>query len=145
MEDGSASLFRPDYFRPSQWRDQHRGENGDDAPIKRLMLAMLEDALRDATGARSSVKVRRWNALRSPRAIARAGARRSQRARALRRDALKWVFDTDAEGVFSFVSVCDTLGIDAERLRGRVAGRDRLTSAGVHQLGSLSGGNKSFS
>ena len=117
MEDGLDSLFAPDVLTPSQWRDTHT--SGDD-PIKRLLFALLKLSLEDAAGARRPAKWRRWNALREPRAIARAVARRSQRAKALRREAIDWIFDESADGLpFAFVSVCETLGIDAERLRAR--------------------------
>ncbi len=121
MEDGGP-LFAPDYLRPSQWRDLHRGENGNDAPIKRLMLAILEVSLRDATGERCQAKVRRRRT-RSPRIRARADALRSSRARERADEARAWMFATGDGGPFAFVSVCDALGIDAERLRARVRSR----------------------
>lgn len=122
MEDGASSLFVPDYLRPSQWRDLHRGENGNDASVKRLMLALLEISLEDAVGARRPAKRRRWNALRSPRARARAKARRSSRARARAADARTWIFG-DGDGPFSFRTCCETLEIDGEKLRERIRGR----------------------
>jgi len=51
MEDCESSFFAPDYVTPGQWRELHQGENGGDAPTKRLM-AVLEISLRDATGLR---------------------------------------------------------------------------------------------
>ncbi|HKN62539.1 MAG TPA: hypothetical protein VJW93_15260 [Candidatus Acidoferrales bacterium] len=113
MEEG---LLTPDAFLPSQWRDLHG--NGDD-PIKNLMRAMLEVSLRDATGVRRAAKGRRRTRTRSVAMLVRAEVRRSQGEAALRRDALAWIFG-GGDGPFSFVNVCETLGIDAERLRARV-------------------------
>jgi len=41
---------------------------------------------------------------------------------------LGWMFDASADSVFSFVSVCEVLGIDGDRLRARV--RERLKLRG---------------
>ncbi len=122
MEDG-ASLFSPDFLRPSQWRDLHRSANGDAAPIGRLLLALLEISLRDAISSRCEAKVRRRRT-RSPRIRPRADALRSSRARERATEACAWMFVTGDSGPFAFVNVCETLGIDAERLRARV--RERL-------------------
>lgn len=111
----------PGYVRPSQWRDMHTGANGDDAPIHRLMLAMLEDALRCATGARSP-RARYWKRKFKATAAQRefAATKRSRRANHLAREAIGWINDCDAVGVFSFQNVCETLGVDAAKLRARV-------------------------
>jgi hypothetical protein len=114
-----SALITPDYLRPSQWRDAHRSTAGDDAPIKRLMLAILEISLRDATGARDSTKANRKFRL-SPSARAQADAQRSSRARTHAIDALNWIADDGGEGPFTFENVCDVPGIDAERLRARL-------------------------
>ncbi len=54
-----------------------------------------------------------------PRAwISRINPRRDGRAAS----AIDWIFDGD-EGVFAFVNICETLGIDGERLRSRVRER----------------------
>ena len=125
MEDG-GSLFVPDFLTPSQWCDLHRSVNGDDAPIKRLMLALLEISLRDATGARRAKlpPQRRRTFVRPPSTRACERVERAKGARALRREAIDWIFDESADGLpFSFASVCDTLDIDVEALRERVRGR----------------------
>jgi hypothetical protein len=117
----SGSLFSPDYLRPSQFADlQRAGPDG----IRRLMLAILEISLRDATGVQSPIigRKRRWNALTSPQARARADAQRSSLARQRRRDARAWIFG-DGDGPFSFRTCCETLEIDGEKLRERIRGR----------------------
>jgi hypothetical protein len=128
MEDG-ASLFRPDYFRPSQWRDLHT--SGDD-PVQNLLLAVLEQALRDLIGVgKISVRRRQYKSTAFQRE--RAATKHSQRASALRRDAREWIFG-GGDGPFSFVNVCDTLGIDGEALRVRVSGRNRRCRSAAKQL-----------
>jgi len=112
VEDG-ASLFRPDYFRPSQWRDLHRRS---DDPIRNLLRAVLEISLRDATGVRRVRGIRRRTRSCSAAVLVRAEAKRSRQVTALRRDALAWIF-CDGGGVFSFRSVCETLEISADKLR----------------------------
>ena len=119
MEDG-GSLFSPDFLTPSQWHDIHRA-----APdgIKRLMLALLEVSLRDATGQHSTKsrgRRRKYKSTASQRE--RALAKHSQRASALRRDARTWIFG-DGDGPFSFTTCCETLEIDGAKLRERIRGR----------------------
>jgi len=110
VEDG-ASLFRPDFLTPRQWQDFHR--NGDD-PVKNLLRALLELSLRDATGVRrQGSSVRR--ARRSPLLLAREGAKRSKQVRRDAREARLWIFDDGSDGPFSFVNVCEALGIAARR------------------------------
>jgi len=121
MEDG-GSLFSPDYLRPSQWRDLHSSDNGSNAGVKRLMLALLEISLRDATGVRrtKSHSQRRRKFVRPPSTRACDRVMRAQGARAQAADALAWVFDDGGDGPFAFVHVCETLGIDGEKLRERL-------------------------
>ncbi len=117
--ENRASLFSPDFLRPSQWRDLHRSANGDAASIKRLMLAILDVSLRDMTCVRVVSNVHRRRT-RSPRIRARADALRSQRARERADEARAWMFATGDAEPFAFVNICDTLGIDAKILRARV-------------------------
>jgi len=118
----SGSLFSPDFLTPSQWHDLRRaGPDG----IRRLMFAIVEISLRDATGVQSQMsgRKRRWNALTSPRARARADAQRSSRARERAADARAWIFNESADGPFSFRTCCETLEIDGEKVRARVRER----------------------
>lgn len=118
MEDGEIiPLLAPDAFMPSQFADLHRSANGPNAPIKNLMLAILEISLRDSTGIRSARGSGR------PATTPRWQAQRLRLARERRRDARAWIF-CDGDGVFSFASVCDVLGVDSEALRARVRGKN---------------------
>jgi hypothetical protein len=66
---------------------------------RRLLLAVLED------GIRTFIKY---------------GRATHGRAANLRREALGWLTAEDRRDVFAFASICETLGIDAARLRRRV-------------------------
>lgn len=95
-ENGSlGSLFVPDVLTPEQFYDTRRDDSSV-RPVKRLMMAILEDALRcfqnnaDATG----------------------GVRKR-----LFQDAEQWLCGPGGEGPFSFRMVCETLGIEPEYLR----------------------------
>jgi len=52
--------------------------------------------------------------------------KRAKGASAQAADALAWVFGTGDGGPFAFVNVCDTLGIDAQKLRERVRAQAQL-------------------
>jgi hypothetical protein len=75
----------------------HRAEAAEGE--RRLLLAVLEDGIRTL--------------LKYARAT-------HGRARTLRREALAWIRTDSRDDVFAFESICETLGIDAARLRGRV-------------------------
>ena len=66
---------------------------------RRLLLAVLEDGIRTL--------------LKNARATHGRGLN-------LRREALGWLTTMDRADVFTFENICETLGIDAVRLRGRV-------------------------
>ncbi len=114
-----SPLLSPDMLLPSQFADLRRSANGKDAPIKSLLLAILEISLRDATGVRSTKgrgRRRKYKSTASQRE--HAAMKQSGRASALRRDARAWLFG-DGDGPFSFRTCCETLEIDCERLRER--------------------------
>ncbi len=124
MEDGLDSLFVPDFLTPSQWRDFHSGDNGPNAGLRRLFLALLEISLRDATGARSKKgrgRRRKYKSTASQRE--RAAMKQSGRASAQAAEALDWIFDDGGDGPFAFRSVCEVLEVDAERLHARIRER----------------------
>ena len=73
---------------------------GELQPEKRLMFAVLADAIRTATQQEVAVRQRRCQLIREAKA---------------------WFAADDQEWPFSFVSICDALGIDAARLRRRLA------------------------
>ena len=91
-----AGIMIPDALTPGQYYDGMRAEDSTARPIKRLMLAVLEDAMRCYQTYASS------------------------RGRAQRRlfvEAEGWLMDRKGDGPFSFETVCDTLGINASCLR----------------------------
>ena len=90
-----GSLFVPDVLTPAQYYDERR-DDGAMRPLKRLMLAVLEDALRCFQN----------NA-------AATGGRRKR----LFMEAEEWLCGTGGEGPFSFDTVCETLGVEPQFLR----------------------------
>ena len=94
--NGRDEIFIPDVILPFQFYDRERCTDAA-MPIRRLMLAVLTDALDCLSG----------------RAIDAPGRARQQEA--IR--AAEWVaLDSDMY-LFSFNSVCGTLGIDSDALR----------------------------
>ncbi|MGH7766177.1 MAG: hypothetical protein ACREQP_01880 [Candidatus Binatia bacterium] len=95
VEDRVASLFQPDTLMPAQYLDTYRRKTHLE-PEKRLMLAVLEDAIacfqkyllvRDAKG------------------------------REMFRDAEGWILEEDSEWLFSFENVCEALGYNPAYVR----------------------------
>ena len=82
---------------PAQW---FRDERTALQPAKRLMLAILTDAVELV--------------LQDP-------ASASSHRAFLQRRAADWVCSSDRRWFFSFVNVCETLGLDAKRLRAGIA------------------------
>ncbi|HEY3305163.1 MAG TPA: hypothetical protein VGL70_16690 [Candidatus Binatia bacterium] len=94
-EDRVASLFQPDTLMPAQYLETYRRKTHLE-PEKRLMLAVLEDAIacfqkyllvRDAKG------------------------------REMFRGAEEWILEEDSEWLFSFENVCEALGYNPAYLR----------------------------
>ena len=90
-----GSVFVPDIITPEQYYDSRRDDSAM-APVKRLMMAVLEDALRCFQN----------------NADARSGPRRRAFA-----EAEQWLCTDKGEGAFSFETVCETLGIEPQYLR----------------------------
>jgi hypothetical protein len=90
-----GSLFAPSILTPEQYYDELRDDSAL-RPIKRLMLAILEDALRCL----------------HKHADAKNGARRRTY-----REAEQWLCGDSGNALFSFTVVCETLGIEPEYLR----------------------------
>lgn len=87
--------LRADAVMPAQFYPPRRG-SAESEPIVRLMGGVLADAVRCVQrnlGANSSTRRQEF------------------------REARLWIFDNQGEGPFSYVDVCDTLGIDPHRLR----------------------------
>ncbi|MGH7860488.1 MAG: hypothetical protein ACREQY_24420 [Candidatus Binatia bacterium] len=94
-EESISRLFEPDTILPSQFSDRvNLGPSS--YPEKRLMLAVLEDAV--ATFQR----------------YVDARDRRGQR---LHREAEEWFQSDDQEWPFAFANICNALEIEAEYLR----------------------------
>ena len=89
------SLFAPLNLTPEQYYDERRSDIAA-RPIKRLMLAILEDAL-NCLGKQASTK--------------RGGQHR------IYLEAEQWLYHEDEDALFSFSTICQTLGIEPSYLR----------------------------
>jgi transposase-like protein len=90
-----SSIFVPEVLTPEQYYDTRRATSAI-APVKRLMMAVLEDALRCFQN--------------------HADAKKGSRKR-LFNEAEQWLCGEEGDGPFSFESVCETLGIEPSFLR----------------------------
>ncbi|HKV53088.1 MAG TPA: hypothetical protein VJN94_00470 [Candidatus Binataceae bacterium] len=90
-----GSIFVPDIITPEQFYDSRRDDSAI-APVKRLMMAVLEDALRCFQN--------NADAISGPR-------------KRLFADAEQWLCGEAGDGPFSFDTVCETLGIEPRFLR----------------------------
>lgn len=95
---GSAidGLIVPEFMTPEQFYSGARADDLAIRPIKRLMVAVLEDAMR---------------------CYQTCGNARSSARRRLFAEAEAWIMDRRAEGPFAFETVCQTLGIEPDCLR----------------------------
>ena len=91
----ASSLFQPDTMLPAQYFDDRRIKRLLE-PETRLMLAILEDAVRCF----------------QENCLARCG----QRKRLLDK-AQSWIFDMREDWVFGFENICSVLGLNAEYIR----------------------------
>jgi len=90
-----GNLFVPDVMTPEQYYDSRRDDSSI-RPVKKLMMAILEDALRCFQN----------------NADAKTGSRKR-----LFEEAEQWLCGEGGEGPFSFEMVCETLGIEPGFLR----------------------------
>ncbi|MGH7933532.1 MAG: hypothetical protein ACREQN_10235 [Candidatus Binataceae bacterium] len=90
-----GSIFVPDVLTPEQYYDARRDDSAI-APVKRLMMAVLEDALRCFQN----------------NCDANSGPRKR-----LFTEAEQWLCGEGGDGPFSFDTVCETLGIEPGFLR----------------------------
>ncbi|MGH7838523.1 MAG: hypothetical protein ACREQC_11975 [Candidatus Binataceae bacterium] len=90
-----GSIFVPEIITPEQYYDSRRDDSAI-APVKRLMMAVLEDALHCFQN--------------------NADARTGPRKRAFA-EAEQWLCIDRGDGPFSFETVCETLGIEPNYLR----------------------------
>jgi hypothetical protein len=91
-----AGMTIPDALTPQQYYDGAHTDDSSVSAVKRLMLAVLEDAMRCYQTYASS---------------------RNSTQRRLFVDAEAWLMDRRADGPFSFETVCETLGIEPSCLR----------------------------
>ncbi len=95
LEERLASLFQPDVLISAQYFDAVRSKTGME-PEKRLMLAVLEEAVRCFQD----------NVLE-----------RSDAKKELFADAEEWFFSDGGDWAFSFENICDALGLNPEYVR----------------------------
>lgn len=95
LEERVSSLFQPDTLLPDQYFETYRRKFHLE-PEKKLMLAILEDAV----------------ACYQKYLFAR-----DSKGKALFREAEEWMIANGGNGIFSFDSVCDMLGLDPDYLR----------------------------
>jgi hypothetical protein len=112
-----ASLFQPDSLLPVQYFENFRRKVQTE-PEKRLMLAVLEDAL---TGFQKHFSSRGGRGLR------------------LFRETEEWIFRGDSSQPFSFTNICEVVGFDPEYVRqGLLKWRERkindLSRIAISQL-----------
>ena len=91
-----AGIFIPDILTPGQYYDGIRADSGCARPVRRLMLAVLADAIRC------------YQTYANPR-------NRAQRRLFVEAEA--WLMDSKADGPFAFETVCETLDMDPSCLR----------------------------
>lgn len=95
MHDNIVSLFQPDSVVTFQYFDNLRRKTLLE-PEKRLMLAILEDAI---NGFQDNV-------------LAESG-----KARKLFQEAEEWILEGDNDWIFCFENICEVLGFDPRYLR----------------------------
>jgi hypothetical protein len=109
--DHLASIISTDTLMASQFNDMRRRTSGaGDEGIMRLWVAVLEDGIRCFLG--DGVPAPDGNGASWP----------SRRSR-LQNEAREWIFESDDGGPFSFIGLCEALGIGGDYLRERLAKR----------------------
>ena len=129
--DALDSVFVPDFLTPTQYFDSKRRDSGDD-PLKRLMMAVLQDAIRCYQDGEKS-----GSALKRKKFV----------------EVTEWFFDEGGSGPFSFAVVCEVLGLVPEYLRfglaqwqnrGRLRLERRSAVLGAGAILSLTGTRRSL-
>ena len=95
VEEKVSSLFQTDTLLPDQYLDTFRRKTHL-APEKRLMLAVLEDAI----------------ACYQKYVLAR-----DSKGKTLFHDAAGWIEEEEADWLFSFENICEMLGFDPQYVR----------------------------
>jgi hypothetical protein len=96
IEERISLVSQPDTLMAPEYYDRLRPRSDLD-PGKKLMLAILGDAIVNF----------------QENALAKNGRRRN-----LFREAKDWIFDEEANWVFSFENICEVLGLDPAYVRG---------------------------
>jgi hypothetical protein len=114
-----VTIVVPDVLTPGQYYDARRNGSAT-APVKRLMMAVLEDALRcfqNHSEAKSRPRKRLYN------------------------EAEQWLCGEEGDGPFSFATVCETLGIEPAFLRSglRQWRKEQMAGVSTHRLPRRSG------
>ena len=109
-ESALARLMVPDALRPGQYYDSIRRDDPAIGAIKRLMLAVLEDALRCLQTYAKARTIRRRMFV----------------------EAQAWISDRTARGPFAFEAICDAFGIEPNRLRDGIRGWYLRLSGGMN-------------
>ena len=99
LEDRVLANLEADLIVPSQFFDRIKAERSSQ-PEKRLMLAVMEDAI--ATFQKSAPAMTR-------------------RQRRLLKETEEWIGSADSSWPFSFENICAALDIEAEYLRGGIS------------------------
>jgi hypothetical protein len=111
----AASLFQPDPLIVDQHSDTFR-PNPCLQPEKRLMLAVLEDAIF---------------------CFKKFMTARDRRRKALFHDAEDWIFRKNDDYAFSFVTICEALGLDSEYLRAGLKRWKEIRCVGYHDVNGI--------
>jgi hypothetical protein len=105
VDERASSLFQPDSLLPTQYFDTFRRKSVLE-PEKRLMLAVLEDAV---ACFQKHVMVR------------------DAKGEALFRDVEQWILGKSDDWLFSFENICESLGFNAWYIRqGLISGKSKL-------------------
>jgi hypothetical protein len=133
---GDSAIFANDAFTSQQWTDLRRSTEL--SPVHRLMLAVLDDALRCA-----GLIPKQSNGVARPHRNLVAARHASRKREAVRIAAVAWMLaDDSACGPFSFIALCDALGLDAGRLRALVDHPDGQHLATAAITGSITTGDR---
>ena len=97
-----ASLFQPDTLLSAQYFANHRRKTALE-PEKKLMLAVLDDAIRCLLDNRSA---------------------RSPDKKKLYDQAAQWITEEGGDWIFSFDNVCEALGFSPDYVRGGLLPRE---------------------
>lgn len=95
-ESAPTQLLIPDIMTPAQYYEGVHRDDPETQGIKRLMFAVLADAVR---------------------CFQTYADARSRAGRRMFGEAEWWIWDRHSEGPFTFQAICETLGIEPDRLR----------------------------